>query len=154
MHSLFRVYQAPGSHMPAYFIESTALNNVDDKQDHNTQPPLENLTELEPDQAIDNMAEYLAQARQPEVVVLIHGFNSPQKTVLRRYANAFEVVANDKPIRERAGLVCIGYRWPSEKMGQPLATSHSAAPVSLIGLFWSAVLFFALTLALTCLLHI
>jgi len=39
-------------------------------------------------------------------------------------------------------------------MGQPLATSHSAAPVSLIGLFWSAVLFFALTLALTCLLHI
>jgi hypothetical protein len=147
VNSLYRVYQAAGSQMPAYFIESTALNNVDDEASAGVQPSRGGLTELEPDHAIGKMAEYLAEAEQPEIVVIIHGFNNPRDAVLRRYAHAFKVASDDPPIRERKGLVCLGYRWPSEKIGQPLATLRSAAPAFLIGLFWSAALFFALTLA-------
>jgi len=148
MSDLFRVYQVSGSRMPAYFIESTALNNVDDEPEESNQPPREDLTRLDPDEAIDKMAEHLAKAEQPEVVIIVHGFNNPQKAVLWRYAHAFEVAANDGPISARAGLVCLGYRWPSEKMGQPFATLYSAAPVLLILLFLSAVVFLALSFGL------
>src|SRR5262245_2054610 len=148
MNDLFRVYQVSGSRMPAYFIESTALNNVDDEPEENNQPPRQDLSPLDPDEAIDKMAEHLAQAEQPEVVVIVHGFNNPQGAVLWRYAHAFEVAANDKPISASDGLVCLGYRWPSEKIGQPLATLYSAAPFLLIVLFLIAVVFFALALAL------
>lgn len=153
MSDLFRVYQVSGSRMPAYFIESTALNNVDDEPEESSQPPRQDLSPLDPDEAIDRMAEHLAQAEQPEVVLIVHGFNNPQNAVLWRYAHAFEVAANDGPISARDGLVCLGYRWPSEKMGQPRSTIYSAAPVFLIilfliGLFLSAVLFLAFALAL------
>jgi hypothetical protein len=144
MSDLFRVYQVSGSRIPAYFIESTALNNVDDEPEVSNQPPRQDLSPLNPDEAIDRMAEHLAQAGQPEVVVIVHGFNNPQKAVLRSYARAFEVAANDGSISARRGLVCLGYRWPSEKMWQPFATLLSAAPVFLIGLFLFAVLLLAL----------
>src|SRR5262249_44559188 len=119
MSKLFRVYQVNGSQKPAYFIESTALNNVDDEPEENDHPPRQNLTPLKPDDAIDKMAEHLAQAEQPEVVIIIHGFNNPREVVLRRYAAAFDEVSKDAPISARDGLVCLGYRWPSERMGQP-----------------------------------
>ena len=147
MDNLFRAYHVSGSPIPAYFIESTALNNVDDKPEESNQPPHQDLSPLEPDDAIDRMAEHLARAEQPEVVVIVHGFNNPQKAVLERYAQAFEEAAKDGPISARAGLVCLGYRWPSEKMLQPLATSYSAAPVFLIWLSLFAMLFLAIALA-------
>jgi hypothetical protein len=147
MSDLFRAYQVSESGIPAYFIESTALNNVDDEPEESNQPPHPDLTRLEPDDAIEKMAEHLALAEQTELVVIVHGFNNPQKAVLQRYAQAFEAAANDEPIRTRGGLVCLGYRWPSEKILQPRATLYSAAPFFLIGLFLIAVLFFALALA-------
>jgi hypothetical protein len=88
--------------------------------------------------------DHLAQASDPNLVIMIHGFNNPRKVVLDRYASAFDAVNQDPAIANRRGLVCIGYRWPSERIGTPLWTAFSAAPKFLIGLLLVGVLLLGL----------
>ena len=64
---------------------------------------------------------------------MIHGFNSPQKDVLTAYAEASRAIESDPAICNRAGLVCVGYCWPSEKMGEPWrANARRSAFLSLL----------------------
>jgi hypothetical protein len=44
------------------------------------------------------------------------------------YIDAAMAIQRDGAITSRRGLVCVGYRWPSEKMGKPLRGSWDALP--------------------------
>jgi putative serine esterase DUF676 len=131
----FKAYKARRLNTPIYFIESTAPDNVDDTEDVDDagqEIPPELREELEyiehSDDAVTAIAEVLANATDSNLVVMVHGFNNPEPDVLRMYTGAAKAVNEDGAISERNGLVCVGYRWPSEKMGTPFWASWSALP--------------------------
>jgi pimeloyl-ACP methyl ester carboxylesterase len=127
MSDFFRAHKAFGTPVPTYFIESTAPDNVDDT----AVPPsaaLPNLTPIDSDLAVREIAAALANGTNPNLVVMVHGFNNPEPAVLGTYRAAAEAIAADPAIKNRNGLVCIGYRWPSEKMGQPWRGTWDALP--------------------------
>jgi hypothetical protein len=129
----FRAYKASdqaGLTIPTYFIESTAPDNVDDTA------PIANLpkefekylTEIGSEQALKEIAVTLATGENPNLVVMVHGFNNPGPDVLKMYTGAAIAIGRDAAIEKRKGLVCIGYRWPSEKMLRPWAGTWDALP--------------------------
>jgi hypothetical protein len=62
---------------------------------------------------------------------MVHGFNNPESAVLRWFARASAAIEADDRLVNRSGLVCVGYRWPSERMGQPLLGTVAAMPAPL-----------------------
>jgi hypothetical protein len=136
--ALFCAHKVDGARVPSYFIESTAPNNVDDSP----APPFPLPPQLQPldaDAAVAEIAKHLAEADQPNLVVLAHGFNNPEKAVLPFYAAASAAIEADPAICNRAGLVCVGYRWPSESFGQPLPGVWNALPLLPTALLWFGV---------------
>ncbi len=103
---------------PAYFVGSTAPNNVEDGISRDIDNPQEK---------IENMAGFLCAQKNPQILIAIHGYN----TALGDFASA-------KPLRKGKGvkgwyqeirnhieenypqgadgLALIGYRWPSEQV--------------------------------------
>jgi hypothetical protein len=143
---LFCAHKVVGTRVPSYFIESTAPNNVDDAPS----PPFNIPGRLEPmdaDAAVAEIAGHLAAASDPNLVVLVHGFNNPEAAVLPAYAAASAAIEADPEIRNRAGLVCIGYRWPSERFGQPYRGTWDALPLLPTALLWLGVALVVLPLA-------
>jgi pimeloyl-ACP methyl ester carboxylesterase len=126
--TFFTAYKAKDVNTPIYFIESTAPNNVDDT-DRISTDPLPHL-ELIPDSddAVRQIAGELAKGKNPNLVVMVHGFNNPKPAVLKTYTAAAIAVNGDPAVRNREGLVCVGYRWPSEKMGNPWHGTWKAMP--------------------------
>jgi pimeloyl-ACP methyl ester carboxylesterase len=126
--NFFNAYKAVGVDIPIYFIESTAPNNVDDTDRIATEalPHLQLIPDS--DDAVRQIAGELAKGDDPNLVVMVHGFNNPQRQVLQTYTAAALAVNGDEAIRNRPGLVCLGYRWPSEKMGQPWHGTWDALP--------------------------
>jgi hypothetical protein len=114
---LFRTYKADLA-IPIYFIESTAPNNVDDITSIPDMPkPFDKyLKNIGSQQALKEIAETLATGTDPNLVVMVHGYNTPRPDVLKMYTGAAMALAGDPIISRRGGLVCIGYRWPSEKI--------------------------------------
>jgi Putative serine esterase (DUF676) len=102
------------------------------------------LQPLDPDKAITEIVDHLFAADDPNLVITIHGYNNPQRVVLESYASAFEAVTRDDAILDRPGLVCVGYRWPSERIGEPKSTAFFAAPRFLIWIFVFGILFLLL----------
>ena len=125
----FRAYKANIA-LPTYFIESTAPDNVDDTGQLPDLPPeyRKYLTDIRAEQAAKEIAEMLATAPDPNLVVMVHGFNNPEPAVLKMYLDAAMAIERDAEIKNRKGLVCIGYRWPSESMGEPWHGTWDALP--------------------------
>jgi hypothetical protein len=127
MSDFFRAHQAVRTPIPTYFIESTAPDNVDDVA---PEPPVESceLKPIDSDQAVRDIAAALATGERPNLVVMVHGFNNPEADVFRMYSAAAISIAADDAISGRKNLVCVGYRWPSEKMGAPIHGTWDALP--------------------------
>ncbi|MGA8170204.1 MAG: hypothetical protein WB816_05145 [Methylocystis sp.] len=126
----------PTPAIPAFFVESTAPDNFDGAVAPPPTPP--DCADLgDPRKAIDRIAETLALQDQPKLVITVHGFNSPRPAVLNTYAQSFKAVNGDASLRGR-GVVCMGYRWPSERMMTPFWSGVSAAPVFLLGVLAAA----------------
>jgi hypothetical protein len=126
--TFFNAYRAVGVKIPMYFIESTAPDNVDDTD--NTSPgPLPHMELIQDsDDAVRQIAGHLTDGTSPNLVVMVHGFNHPRPDVLKTYIAAALAVSGDAAICNRPGLVCLGYRWPSEKIGQPRHGTWDALP--------------------------
>ena len=126
----FRAYQAKVTGVPTYFIESTAPDNVDDFAPPPELPPeyVPYLAAVKSEIAVTQIAEVLAKADNPNLVVMVHGFNNPEPNVLRMYTSAVLAIGRDPKISKREGLVCVGYRWPSENMGAPTRGARDALP--------------------------
>jgi pimeloyl-ACP methyl ester carboxylesterase len=114
---LFRTYKADLT-IPIYFIESTAPNYVDDITPIPDMPkPFDKyLKNIGWQQALKDIAETLATGTDPNLVVMVHGYNASRRDVLKMYTGAAMALARDPVISRRGGLVCIGYRWPSENI--------------------------------------
>jgi hypothetical protein len=138
MSDFFRAHKADGTTIPTYFIESTAPDNVDDTA---VVPPVlpPELIPIDSDQAVQQIAQALADGTNPNLVVMVHGFNNPEPAVLRTYTAAAMAIQHDEAIRTRQGLVCVGYRWPSEKMGQPIHGTWHALPTLPTWIFYFGV---------------
>jgi pimeloyl-ACP methyl ester carboxylesterase len=139
MADLFRAYQVNNVKIPTYLIESSAPINVDDAPSSPGKLPPQ-LTPLDAVAAIDEIAGHLKNAASPNLVVMVHGFNNPQAAALPWFAGASAAIEADSYLVNRPGLVCVGYRWPSESMGEPLRGTIAALPTLLrwvlgIGLF-------------------
>ena len=125
--AFFTAYKAIDVKVPIYFIESTAPDNVDDTDKISTDP-LPHLQLIpDSDDAVRQIAQDLAKGTHPNLVVMVHGFNNPEPNVLGMYTSAALAIGRDPQISSRQGLVCVGYRWPSENMGAP-ARGARAAP--------------------------
>jgi Putative serine esterase (DUF676) len=132
----FRVYSTEGQIPNArfYFIESTAPDNVEQGVDPGGAPP-DGLTPVDPDEAVKEIAETLTPENDLEVdanlVVMVHGFNTPPDRALEFYAKALAALQKnqDELFGDAARrTVCVGYRWPSERIGSVLLSSVSALP--------------------------
>ncbi|CCJ08367.1 alpha/beta hydrolase [Methylocystis sp. SC2] len=116
---------------PAFFVESTAPENIDDKESVPSTP------EYCKPSTIDHIVETLADRENPKLLITVHGFNTPRDRVLDTYQKSFLAVSEDAELQGR-GLVCVGYRWPSEAMGTPWRSGLQAAPLFLIGVLFTA----------------
>jgi Alpha/beta hydrolase of unknown function (DUF900) len=145
MANLFRAYQVGNVKISTYLIESSAPINVDDRPSR--EPVPEQLMPIDPTTAINQIAEHLRAAPDPNLVVMVHGFNNPEPAVLSWFASASAAIEADDCLVRRPGLVCVGYRWPSEHMGQPLRGTVAASPALLSGILWAGLLFLAVSLA-------
>src|SRR5262249_51211569 len=140
-------YQALHTTIPTYFIESTAPNNVDDTT--KPEPPKSDfLQSINSDEAVRQIADALISGSEPNLVVMVHGFNNPEPAVINMYTGGAKAIAQDGAINTRHGLVCVGYRWPSESMGTPLGGSWDALPTLPGWLLFFGGILFALSLPL------
>jgi len=101
MPNLFKAYSVERAKTRTYFIESTAPNNVDDSPALAGAPS--GLTPIDPDKAIEDIASKLSGATHPNLVIMIHGFNNPQKELPTAYAEASRAIESDPTICNRAG---------------------------------------------------
>ncbi|QOZ28700.1 PASTA domain-containing protein [Bradyrhizobium sp. CCBAU 51753] len=127
----FRVHEAVGTRIPTYFIESTAPYNVDDTQSPESKErkaAASRVQKIDSDEAIKQIAARLLAGSRPNLVVMVHGFNNPEPAVLKMYTSAALAVDRDQAINGGQGLVCVGYRWPSERMGMPWRGTWDALP--------------------------
>ena len=138
--SFFNAYQAVDvatkkpTKPPAYLFESTAPYNIEDTfQGVGKVSSLTFLTPLKAKQAIYDIATYLATAitegSNPDLVIFVHGFNMSEEAVLQSYSKALDTVSSDPSITKKNGTVCVGYRWPSEKVWMPVRSTREAMPV-------------------------
>src|ERR1700751_1593733 len=104
----FRAHQAVGTKIPTYFIESTAPNNVDDTSVASSPLPSQ-LVPIDSDLAVRQIASALVAGAEPNLVVMVHGFNNPEQAVLKMYTGAAMAIERDSAITSRSGLVCVGY---------------------------------------------
>ena len=124
-----------------YFIESTAPDHVDPPFAASGTDP-EGLSPVPPDKAVQQIADLLIPDDDPEaevsLVVMVHGFNNPRPNVLKFYEGALEALKGDGAAifgERRRRVVCVGYRWPSESIGQVLSSSFMALPILPLWLF-------------------
>jgi len=114
---------------PAFFVESTAPDNIDDTEC--VLPPPENCKVSD----LNKIVETLAKQKNPKLLITVHGFNTPRKKVLDTFRESFIALNDDRELENR-GLVCVGYRWPSEAMGTPWRSGLNAAPLFLLGILF------------------
>src|SRR4051812_5957303 len=143
----FRAHQAIGRTIPTYFIESTAPHNVDDTVEAKPKLPPE-LSPINSDLAVKQIAAALVDGANPNLVVMVHGFNNPEAAVLKMYTSAALAIERDREIHSRGGLVCVGYRWPSEKMGMPWRGTWDALPTLPTWILYFGILVVLLTFPL------
>ena len=143
----FRAHQAIGTTIPTYFIESTAPYNVDDTAEAKPRLPPE-LSPINSDLAVKQIAAALVDGANPNLVVMVHGFNNPEAAVLKMYTSAALAIERDREIHARGGLVCVGYRWPSEKMGMPWRGTWDALPTLPTWILYFGILVVLLTFPL------
>ncbi len=144
---LFAAYEvrAPGGKtaIPAFFIESTAPDNQDEKDGDTLETPEFCVKFDSVDAAVESIAEQLAEQAHPKLVITVHGFNSPRPTVLKSLTRSFLAVNVDQALYDH-GVICMGYRWPSEHMFRPWKSGIAAAPFFLIGVLAAALIAFYL----------
>lgn len=153
MSDLFSAYEVyvKDSKIPAYIIESTAPDNIDDNVNNldtvrttQIQKIVEKVGDItvnkvNADKLIANIVDHLRISDNPSLVISIHGFNNPFHVIIEGFLLTFKGVINDHEINNH-DVVCIGYRWPSEQIFAPVRTALRAAPNFLIGLFFVPVL--------------
>ena len=116
----FTILEFDAKKTSGFLIESIVPDNVE-AEDQKNEPVLGTKRS-----DLNRIADVLTQASSPNLVISVHGFNSPRTAAVRRFAKQFTSVKDDPAIS--SDTVCVGFRWPSEAMGAPWKTFWSAAP--------------------------
>jgi hypothetical protein len=92
---------------------------------------------IDPD-VISNIAEILANAESPEIVIKIHGYSTREdsikanKGIIEQYYDMVEDINNSENNNVNKKFVFLGYRWPSESPSfklQNLISTFNALPI-------------------------
>jgi Alpha/beta hydrolase of unknown function (DUF900) len=106
--SIQRLYPPGTPDFPGYFVVSTAPINIEDE--------VGDLSASDPNAVIREIGQHLRlHAETAEVLVIVHGYNTPKSGVENWYKQACEDIAKHYNHRPQ-GLVVLGYRWPSEQV--------------------------------------
>lgn len=148
MSIFFRAYKilSNGSNISAYFIESTATENVEDAPLSASVSPAD-MEKIEENDVIPNIIDYLMSSNEPNLVISIHGFNTPRDIAIERYRESFQFVSKDDAINSN-NTICIGYRWPSESMfsSGTIRTIWNAAPKVIYGSFITGIILISISI--------
>ncbi|WP_162009734.1 alpha/beta hydrolase [Methylocystis heyeri] len=137
----FRIYarEIGAEDVSFYFIESSAPQNVEERAAR--EGPAPRGFELRPtDESVAEIARKLLSDPDPgaetNLVVMVHGFNNSRDEALDFFGAALKAVEEDDEIMKSGRkIVCVGYRWPSEKMiASVIASSFEAMPLFVRGL--------------------
>ncbi len=126
------------STFPFYFVGSTAPNNVDDGVGKVDNPQTE----------IESLAAFLCEQENPEILVVVHGYNTRLGYFASKDGRGDGVKGWYQNIRDHIekncdrrspGLALVGYRWPSEEingggddsLGNKLRDSFKSLPTAL-----------------------
>lgn len=122
---LFNIYEFQrdqSTNTPGYFVVSTASIDVDNPEDEPSPPDrnifkvVNNGPEASAEEMIKRITNTLVESKTPELIIDIHGYNNNFLSVQNRYKEIYQYIETDPNIRENAGSVFIGYRWPSEDL--------------------------------------
>jgi hypothetical protein len=104
--------------VPAFFVESTAPDNIDDKDGALATP-----NGCKPSE-IDDIVGMLGQQQNPKLLITVHGFNTPREKVLETYRKSFEASKTNRAGREEQRLKLMNARfvptlrvWTQENTG-------------------------------------
>lgn len=97
-----------GFHFPGYMVSSTAPVNVEDKD--------ETTTDRDPSEVLKEIADYLRQHENAEVLIAIHGYNSRKSGAKWWYEETRRYINQNFADQISPGFMVIGYRWPSENV--------------------------------------
>lgn len=129
----------------AFWVESTAPLNVDGVRGTATSkmvgeftlaPNASELTDAEIDEQIALLANAVKAKKNPQLLVAIHGYNNDVDDAMRWMQSLYSEVQLEQQARQRGldDLICVGYHWPSEKLGEPgrpLTALWRSAPASM-----------------------
>jgi hypothetical protein len=130
---------------PAFWVESTAPLNVDGKRDRASSkmtgdftlaPDASDLTDDEIAGQIALLASELKAKKNPQILVAIHGYNNNVDDAMRWMESLYAEVQAEQVSRQGGldDLICVGYHWPSEKLGEPgrpITALWTSAPASM-----------------------
>jgi len=116
----FTILEYDEKNTPGFLVESVVPDNVEAEDQKNDPEPGTKRSD------INRIADLLSQSQSPNLVISVHGFNSPRKAAVHRFSDQISAVNKDDAIT--SDTVCIGFRWPSESMGKPWKTFWSASP--------------------------
>ncbi|MEP0918293.1 alpha/beta hydrolase [Leptolyngbya sp. DQ-M1] len=97
-----------GFRFPGYMVSSTAPINVEDKD--------ETTIDRDPSEVLKEIADYLQQHEDAEILIAIHGYNSSQSGARWWYEEIRRYVNQNFANHVSPGLMVIGYRWSSENV--------------------------------------
>lgn len=99
----------------SYFVASTAPLNVEDKVQIDSEAESKHLNQI-----IAKIYEKIIKNPQEsaEIVIAIHGYNTPKESVQEWHQDIMAYINNDPYIKEKKDkTIFLGYRWPSETIG-------------------------------------
>jgi len=95
-----------------FFVDSTAPLNVEDRPNFQADDDPSATTPEGTYQAIQEIAQYLANSNAPQVIISIHGYGTKRSDAGERYRRMYTYASDLCPPNTS---VFLGYRWPSEK---------------------------------------
>ncbi|MBD1846191.1 alpha/beta hydrolase [Cyanobacteria bacterium FACHB-63] len=137
-----------GFRFPGYMVSSTAPINVEDKD--------ESTSDRDPSEALKEIADYLQQHDDAEILIAIHGYNSSKSGARWWYEEIRRYVDQNFADHVSPGFMVIGYRWSSENVfpsgsgqksssilkflqGASKAFKALPKPLAIAGIFGSAI---------------
>jgi Alpha/beta hydrolase of unknown function (DUF900) len=143
--------------IPCYFVTSTAPANVEETLDFDPRHWYDAKSGID-EIASDLYRQYCDSSLKdpPEIIVTIHGYNTPENSVVAWYSDITRYLNQIDPVlRQKRNLVFIGYRWSSEQVSLfpknifknfkalPLAPKHILSFGSFTSIAWFMAIGFA-----------
>lgn len=120
--------------LPAYVVSSLTPTNVEEAKALSSEE-VESAS-----QGIRDIAGHLHKVQRqglaPELVIAVHGYNTPETGACERYQEIYYHALKDDAIPNYGNQLFIGYRWPSETVWRSHSKKGSNPILNRLFAFW------------------